>query len=73
MVKSKQDILPYQNYRFQDYENRIIEHHREILRKSPESIRTFPLKFNQHGHVPTECLGSKKSSLTNTFLSRSTC
>lgn len=34
------------------------------MKKLPQSTWTFPLKFNQHGHVPTECLDSKKISLT---------
>lgn len=34
------------------------------MKKLPQSIWTFPLKFNQHGHVPIECLDSKKISLT---------
>lgn len=63
-MKSKQAFLPYQDYRFQYYENETIEHYWERMKKSPQSIWTFPLKFNQHGRVPTECLDSKKLRLT---------
>lgn len=63
-MKSKQVILPHQNYRFQYYENETIENYWEKMKKLPQSIWTFPLKFNQHGHVPIECLDSKKISLT---------
>lgn len=39
-------------------------HYWERMKKSPPSIWTFPLNFNQHGHFPTERLDSKKISLT---------
>lgn len=63
-MKSKQDILPHQNYRFQYYENETTENYWEKMKNLPQSTWTFPLKFNQHGHVPIECLDSKKISLT---------
>lgn len=63
-MKSKQVILPHQNHRFEYYENETIENYWEKMKKLPQSTWTFPLKFNQHGHVPIECLDSKKISLT---------
>lgn len=63
-MKSKQVILPHQNCRFQYYENETFENYWERIKKLPQSTWTFPLKFNQHGYVPIECLDSKKISLT---------
>lgn len=34
------------------------------MKKLPQSTWTFPLKFNQRGNVPIECLDSKKIKLT---------